>query len=256
MLHYLSTATVPLSEVGTIAWFTAAQFVVFIAVGWMLGAALRLPGSTRPIIGLAAAFANSGNYGLPLVQLAFGDQYILHQAVIVSLHSILITSLGVVLISHREQGAVGSLAAAFRTPMIPAVGAGLLIAAFDWRLPGPVATPLQILGSAYTPVALFALGAQLAASRWQASFRALGLGLAVKLLVAPLATWAAVLLLGIHEDIGDLLIVVASAPVGVLLAIICAEYRAHPDLASATVFFSTLLSPLVVTAAIYGTRVW
>lgn len=44
-----------------------------------------------------------------------------------------------------------------------------------------------------------------------------------------------------------MLVVTASAPAGVLPAIIAAEYRAAADLASATVFASTVLGPLFVT---------
>jgi hypothetical protein len=104
-------------------------------------------------------------------------------------------------------------------------------------------------------LALFALGAQLAASEWTGMPKAVGAGLGLKLLLAPALTWVAVNVIGLEEDVGDLLVVVASAPVGVLLAIVCQEYRNEPGLASAVVFFSTLLSPLVVTGAIYATRV-
>src|SRR5262245_58518161 len=100
LLHYLSTATLPLSAVAMTAWFTVAQFLVPVAVGWGVGVLLRLPPVSRPIVGLAAAFANSGNFGIPVTQLAFGPEYLLHQAVIVSLHSILVTSLGTPLISY------------------------------------------------------------------------------------------------------------------------------------------------------------
>jgi predicted permease len=44
-------------------------------------------------------------------------------------------------------------------------------------------------------------------------------------------------------------------PVGVLLVIFAAEYKAHPRLASMMVFLSTVLSTLAVTLWIYAVRI-
>jgi predicted permease len=149
---------------------------------------------------------------------------------------------------------VDSLRAAFRTPVIPAVIAGILLKLAGVKLPAPIGLPLQTLGSAYTPVALFALGAQLATSRWRAISLPLGLGLLLRMLVAPAVTWLAVVLLGIDRPVADLLVVISSVPVGVLLAIISLEYETDADLASALVFMSTVLSPITVTLVIFAQR--
>src|SRR5262245_13076889 len=239
LVHYLSTASIPLGAVATTAWFTVVQFVALLLVGLLVSRWFRVESSARAVVALAAAFPNSGNYGLPLVQLAFGPDFVLHQAVIVSLHSILITSVGVALISHRQRGLVDSLRSAFRTPVIPAVVVGILLKLLQVRLPTAVALPLQTLGAAYTPIALFALGAQLATSRWRAVSTPLGLALGLRLLVAPLITWLAVLLIGIEHPVAELLVVISSVPVGVLLAIISQEYKTNADLASNVVFMST-----------------
>lgn len=256
LVHHLSSATVPLTEVGLTAWFTVAQFFVLLAIGWGASTALKLSKKIRPVVSLAAAFPNSGNFAIPLVDLAFGREYILHQAVIVSLHSVLITSVGVILLASGADGWRGSLRSALRTPLIPAVAVGLLLKGMEVQLPQMLAVPLQIMGSAYTPVALFALGAQLAATRFDAPRGDLALALGMRLLAAPLLTWLAVLALGVPRGLADMLVVTASVPVGVLLAIVCDEYRVGVNLAPATVFLSTVLSPIVVTAFLYAVRSW
>jgi predicted permease len=256
LVHYLSTATIPLSAVSFTAWFTVVQFVFLIALGWTVAVVLRVPADTRPVLGLAAAVSNSGNYAIPLVDLAFGKEYILHQAVIVSLHSVLITSLGVYLIAPRKDGWLAAFRSAMRTPIVPAVALGLLLRAFEVRLPALVSIPVQMVGSAYTPLALFALGAQLANGNRGMLHGALTLGIALRLLIAPAVTWAAVVILGVERGLADMLVVTAGTPAGVLLAIICNEYRANGELASAIVFFSTLLSPIFVTAVLLAMRLW
>lgn len=258
LFHYLSSATIPLAQAGVTAWFTVLQFFGLMVIGWAVARITRMPPSAQAVVGLAAAFANSGNYGIPLVQLAFGPKYLLDQAVIVSLHSILITSVGTLIISHQQgSGWSTALRSAFRTPIIPAVLFGVLFHVFSIRVPVVAAVPIEILGNAYTPLALFALGAQLAISSralWSTSADQLGLAVGLRLLAAPVLTWGAVLLFGIPRGLGDMLIVSASAPVGVLLAIVCAQYRVREELAAGSVFISTMLSPLFVTGAIIATR--
>jgi predicted permease len=140
--------------------------------------------------------------------------------------------------------------------MIPAVVLGLLLKVIEVRLPPLLAVPLQIMGSAYTPVALFALGAQLAATRFAAPPGPLALAVGIRLLAAPLLTWLAVMALGVPRGLADMLVVTASAPAGVLLAIICTEYHVGAKLAPPTVFLSTVLSPIVVTGFLYAVRSW
>jgi predicted permease len=82
----------------------------------------------------------------------------------------------------------------------------------------------------------------------------LGVGLALRLLVAPMLTWLAVWLIGIPHPVAELLVVISSAPVGVLLAVMSTEYCASSELALAVVFLSTVLSPLTVTMVMYLLR--
>jgi malate permease and related proteins len=254
LIYYLATASVPLTAAGFTAAFTVVQFFVLAVLGWSIATALRLTRG-RTVVTLAAALPNSGNYGLPLVQLAFGSDYILQQAVIVALHAILVTSVGVVLLSYGRGGVVQSVRAAFRTPILPAVVIGLLIKLLGLKLPAPALLPLQVLGNALTPLALFTLGAQLATTRWSTMRLPLTTGLLLRLLVAPVLTWVAVSSLGVQRGLADLLTVVASLPVAALVWSMCMEYRQDEDLASALVFVSTLLSPLTVTLAIFATRI-
>ena len=251
LVHSLATAELPLAQVRTTAAFTVVQFFVLLGVGWLVARGAGLSAGTRPVVALSAAFANSGNFGIPVIELAFGPDYVLHQAVITALLGILILIVLPLMLAERRRSLIGNLKEIFATPLIPAVALGLLLNAFDVALPRVVAQPLQVVGSAYVAVALFGLGAQLAASGWAVSGRAVAWGVALRLCGAPVLTTLAVLLLpGLPVALRDLLIVGSCVPVGVLLAIFCAQYGRGAEVASATVVVSTLLSPLVITLAI------
>ena len=257
LLHFLSSAELPLTAVWPTAWFTVGSFLIIALLGWLVAAALRLERSLWPILGLAAAFPNSGNFGIPLAQLAFPVDYLLHQAVIVSLHTTLISVFVVWGMSNGRDSSLGqSLTTLLRSPMILAVIAGLALKGFGIRPPTLVAEPLKLMGYAYAPVALFTLGAQLAGSAAAIDRGILALILVLKFLLAPGLSFALLWLLGFPDDLSDVLVVAAAAPVGVLLAIFCVEHRTHAETASAAVLVSTVLSPIVVTAWLLLVRLY
>lgn len=256
LIHFLSTAALPLTAVWPTAWFTVLSFLILAALGWLAAAALRLDRSLWPIIGLAAAFPNSGNFGIPIAQLAFPPDYLLHQAVIVSLHTVLIAISVVWFIDGRNGGTLGSLMALLRSPLIPAVIVGLLLKGFEVQLPTVLSEPLKLMGLAYVPLALFVLGAQLSGSTAPVCTRTMTLMLSLKFLLAPGLSWLLLIAFGFTHELTQVLVIAAAAPVGLLLAIFCVEHRVHANTASAAVLVSTVLSPFVVTAWLLLVRLY
>lgn len=254
LFHFLTTADLPLRQVWPTVWFTLLQFAVLTGIGWSLAALCRVENSLRPIIGLAVSFANSGNFGIPVAQLTFPPDYLLHQTVIVSLHTILIVPYGVLVLANRSGGLGLSIRALLTSPMILAVAAGLVIKGFEIELPQLISYPIELFSGAYISIALFTLGAQLAGTRFSLSHGPVWLAVGMKMLLAPALTLGVLLLTGIEPVLTDLLIVASAAPVGVLLAIFCTQYKRAPDVAGAIVLVSTVLSPLTVTAWIWLVR--
>ncbi len=254
LLHFLTSTDLPLAEAWPTLWFTIAQFVFLMALGWGLAAIFRLPPDVQPVVGLAVAFPNTGNFGIPVAQLAFPPDFLLHQTVIVSLHSFLIVLAGVLVLSGQRGSVMDSVKALARTPMILAVVAGLAIRGLEIELPLVLAHPVKLLSDVFTPLALVTLGAQLGETGLAVSRGPVWLAVFLKALIAPAATWAAAWGLGIDANLSDLLVVAAAAPVGLLLAIFCTQYRRSPDVASAAVLITTVLSPFVVTAWILAVR--
>jgi hypothetical protein len=251
LIHFLTSATLPLSAVGLSAWFAAAQFFVLLALGWGVALLMRLGPAARAVFALAIAFPNSGNYGLPLVELAYGGDYIMHQSVITSVHSILIVTVGVFLLSAQRHSLRSGVRAMLATPLIPSVALGLVIKGLDITLPALIALPLKVVASALTPIALFTLGAQIAsASNWSASWRPVGMSLVLRMIAAPALTWVAAAALGFPPDLSSLYVVGAATPVGVLLVVFAAQYESDVNLATAMAVVSTILSPIVVTVAL------
>lgn len=257
LIHFLSSACQPISELWPTIYFTAIQFVLLILLGWLAAKLFRVPMEFAPILAMATVYANVGNYGIPLVKLAFPERFMLHQSVITSMMTMLIVSVGAWMLAPKreETGVLVRLKIAFETPVVPAVLVGIALRAAEIRLPAIVATPLELIGSTFPPLALFALGAQLAETgRGALKVGPMSLLLVLKLMLAPALTWGLAIALSIPDDLTELYVVAAATPVGVLLALFCAEYDRQPRFVSGAVLISTMLSPIFVTGWILVMR--
>lgn len=254
-VHFLSSGRQPISVVWPVVYLGIVQFLLLIPLGWLLAMMLGLRRSLGPMIGLGAAYANVGFFGVPVTQLAFGSEYLIHQSVMAALMAIMTTTVGVWIMAPAGGKPFDKLKSAFETPMIPSIALGLLLRGFEIDLPPVVGQPIQLLGSIFTPLALYTLGAQVAASRigrieWGPQL----LILTLKFLIAPALTWWICREMGLDPVITAVIVVAASTPVGVLITIFAAEYKMEAEFISTAVVISTALSPLFVTGWIIAMR--
>ncbi len=254
-IHFLSSGRQPIGVVWPVFYFGIVQFLILIPLGWLLAMTFRMRRTLGPMIGLGAAYANVGFFGVPVTQLAFGPDYLIYQSVLAALMAIMTTTVGVWVMAPGGGKPFDKLRTAFETPMIPSVVIGLLLRGFEVELPPLVGQPIQLLGSIFTPLALYTLGAQVAASRiGRIEWGPQSLILFLKFLIAPALTWWICIVMGLPSDITAVIVVAASTPVGVLITIFAAEYKMEADFISTAVVISTILSPIFVTAWILAVR--
>jgi hypothetical protein len=257
LVHFLSSGSQPISVVLPVAYFGIVQFLFLIPIGWLVVILFRMRPTLGPMMGLGTAYANVGFFGIPVTQLAFGPEYLIYQSVLTALMAVLVCTVGVALLAPSGGSKLAKLRIAFETPLIPSVVLGLALRGFQVELPVVVSQPLQFLGSIFTPLALYTLGAQIAAAK-TVKFEVFpqSVILLLKFLVAPLLSWWICTVMGLPDDVTDVIVVAAATPVGVLITIFAAEYKTEPEFISTAVVVSTALSPLFVTAWIIATRLY
>ncbi len=255
LVHFLASSKQPLSVIWPVFYAGVVLFLFLIPIGWLVTIVFRQRASLGPMMGLGTGYANVGFFGIPVTQLAFGPDKLIYMSVMTALTTILICTVGVWLLAPAGGSKLGKLKTAFDTPLIPSVVLGLTLRGLDVELPTVVAQPMQFLGSIFTPLALYTLGAQIAASKI-GRFEVVPqtLMLILKFLVAPAMAWGLCRYMGFPRDVSDVIVVAAATPVGVLITIFAAEYKTEPDFISTAVVVSTILSPLFVTAWIIATR--
>ena len=246
LIRFPTAAKLPFEAAWPIVWFCLAHSAFLFALGWGIAAAMGLSRNARALVAIAALLSNSGNYGIPLVQLAFSRDYVFYQTVVLSLHSIIMIPMALLAFEPQENGRPGIVRALFGTPMLPAAALGYLLKGFDIAIPSVAAVPLKVISDAFTPMALLLLGIQLAAITGRTELKPLALGLILRLAVAPATAWIFGILWQLPPDLIAFVVVSSSVPVGMLLAIFAAEYKAHPRLASMMVFLSIHVSALGV----------
>ena len=165
LVHFLATAKQPLSAIWPVFYAGGLLFLLVIPLGWLMAFVFRLRPSLRSMMGLATGYANVGFFGIPVTQLAFGSDSVIYMSVMTALTAVMICTVGVVLLAPPGGSKLGKLKTVFETPLVPAVIIGLLLRGLNVELPDMVSEPMRFLGSIFTPLALYTLGAQVAASK-------------------------------------------------------------------------------------------
>jgi malonate transporter and related proteins len=214
------------------------------------------------VLGLAASYSNTVMIGIALIQFAYGEQGVAVLLALVAVHSLIMLSLATVvleLVTLREKsGAKGhplqimaaSIWNTLKQPMIFPIIAGLLYAQTGWGIPSVIDKPLQLLGNAFSPLAVILVGITLAATRVGEHLRiALGLSL-LKNVAHPLVVAGVGLALGLQGLPLAVMIVTASLPIGANVFLFAQRYETALPEVTAAVAVSTGVALISVALAL------
>ncbi|MFC7075402.1 AEC family transporter [Haloarcula halophila] len=261
VVHSLTTSELAggtiLAVVAAVGLFTAAMLAVAEGIG-------RLWGHTEPFLGafvLVSVFPNTGNYGIPLADFAFGPTGRSVAVLVTALQGVLLYTVGIY-VAARGSGS-SPLADMRRVFGVPLVYAVVLALAVRWLgvVPPTESTLMQtlaLLGNASIPVMLLILGIQLSSVDVAGTLRPVGVASALKLLLAPLVATGAVLATGGLVGFGNgtaarVVVLLLATPTGVTTLILVGAFSVDEagvepgEFVSATVFVTTVASVLTVT---------
>lgn len=240
-----------LGEVGPDAFAQAGLILLVSALvclgAWGLGSWLwrNQPGHQKSVLVFATMFSNAGNAGLPVISLVFGQAGLLYAALYLIPVRVIMWSLGV-RIFQKERGK-GSWKPLLLNPSILVVFLGLFLMLTGLRPPELVQTAIRRVGDITGPLAMILIGTTLAEMKLREAFslQAWLLSL-IRLVVMPLITLGALLLLRAETLAGQVAFVLCAMPVATNTVVLSERYGADHLLAGKAVFLSTLLSLLSV----------
>jgi predicted permease len=228
VFEYVSTSPLSWDQMAGIFGITVLQVATLGAIIWAIGRALKISRKTLAAIALAVMFYNSGNYGLPLAQLAYPDPSPAQdsalstqdssitryptpetrdphksgapvQTFVMMAQNLLVFTVGMAIAASAHTGGLAKgLATLLRLPILPALACGIL--AQYWlksghHLPVAISKTSRYIADGLIPLALVTLGAQLATNpRWP-RWKPVGMVLFLRLIAGPIQMAALLYLL-------------------------------------------------------------
>src|SRR5690349_24843906 len=140
----------------------ALCFILFMGViTFLLGYFFKLERPALIAILITTMFANTGNYGLPLVSFAFGEQALSYAGIYFATTTLLFYTLGVFLASLGHMNLKQALLGLFKIPTLYAVLIAILINIWNIPIPTPVSRAVDLAAGGTIPLMLILLGLQL-----------------------------------------------------------------------------------------------
>ena len=190
-------------------------------------------------------FNNSGNMGLPLMVLAFGEQALPLAVVLFFVENVLHYSLGTWMLDHHAK-----LWNLWRVPVIAAAIAGLAVSLLKIELWSPLYLGIKMLGDVSIPLLLFSLGVRLTDSA--AKDVKLGLvGAALCPLAGMALAWMIVPLIGLDAMQAGMLLIFGALPPAVLNYIFAEKYKQEPERVASIVMIGNTASLLFIPLALF-----
>ena len=234
-LVFSALTSTELPDAALLRMSAGAAFVV-LAGGLLAFAVLRLAGLPVRTFLPGLTMPNSGNIGLAVALLAFGDEGLAVGAAFFFVIALLQYTVTPVIV----QGGF-SLRATLRQPLIWSIAAVIAVKAADIRPPGVVADTTRILGGMMIPVMVILLGGALA--RLRLADAGLSVALAVvRLAIGVGAGLATVALLGVRGVEAGCLFLLASMPAAVVNYVFAERYGRAPERVAGLILASTLLT--------------
>ncbi|MGA2266714.1 MAG: AEC family transporter [Phycisphaerae bacterium] len=266
---YFSVVSAKLTagEVGLIIAASLVTMALVAAVTILVARLEKVPRDQHNAMLMTTVLNNSGNIGLPLQDLAFrgmglGAAAMSYQVFAMLVQNVSHFTLGVVLAAGKAQRPwKENLLHVAKFPPLYALAVALITVFVRNQLGehapaaakalAPFWEVVNQLRLAYVPVALVALGAQLALIPHGADHYPVPTSLILRLVVSPLLMLALIYALNIHGFLAQVLLIGSAAPSSVNSALLCSQFDNHPNYVAKTVFYSTLLSAVTMTLVIF-----
>ncbi len=236
-----------LGQALTTVGYTASVIAIMGLLAFLFSKLLKLERPYMLAVILTVAFGNTGNYGLPLVKFAFGNDALAVASIFYVTTTILFNTVGVIIASLGHMDLKSAVLGIFKLPIVYGVLLAILVKALGIAIPLPLSRTIEIAANGAIPVMLVLLGLELARIQWSHNFRALGLGVLTKLLLGPLVGLLLAGVFGLEHTARQASVLEASMPAAVATTVVATEYKLEPSLVTAIVFLATAISPLTLT---------
>jgi malate permease and related proteins len=219
-------------------------FLVLISCGLLAWPVARLLGIEPKTLVPPMLFNNSGNIGLPLAVLAWGEDALPAAVILFMVENTLHFSFGARLLDPAAR-----LLTLWRVPVLAAAIAGLAVAMLKIPIWQPLLIGIKMLGDVSVPLLLFALGVRMTNVTFHEWKLATGSAL-LRPLAGMLIAAGVIQLLGLQGREAAMLLVFGALPPAVLNFLFAERYKQEPERVASIVLIGNLAALLFLPLAL------
>lgn len=255
----LARSNINLAEIGTLAMQVFSVSIVMTLVGWLLSRRFpQLAPATSSAFVLVVLLSNTGNYGIPVVQFAFGEDSLQLATVIMVSHALVTNTMGVFVASSGAVPLRRALLNVLYTPTPYAMVLGFLVNALDIPLPLPLERSLVIFRDGTIPLMLVLFGVQMGRIRLRRSsesnVKPLLLAAGARLMITPVVAFLVTLAFGMDPLTRAILIVQLSTPTAVNSVVLASEFGSDSEFATSAILLTTFVSIMTISGLLLIVR--
>jgi predicted permease len=211
----------------------------------------KFDSNTTRAFTLVTSMMNIGNFGLPLVFFAYGEQAINISVLIFVLFNLPLGTLAILIAQGQGVKWQEALKNTLKIPIFYGMALAILCKVLDWQPPEYIIRSTDLLGQATIPIMLVLLGMQLSRTKVTQNWGFFSLATVIRLLVGPVLAVVLTTLLGLDGLTRKIVILQTSTPSAVLPLLYTLRFNTRPDLVSGTILLSTLCSAITLTVLLY-----
>ncbi len=219
-------------------------FLLLATCGLLAWPVARLCGVPAKTLVPPMLFNNSGNIGLPLAVLAWGEAALPAAVILFMVENTLHFSFGAKLLDPKTR-----ILMLWRIPVVFAAIAGLTVAVLKIPVWPPLVIAIKMLGDVSVPLLLFSLGVRMTDVRFNEWRLALGSAL-LRPLAGMAVAWLIIQLLGLAGRDAAMLFVFGALPPAVLNFLFAERYQQEPQRVASIVLIGNLSALLFLPLAL------
>jgi len=229
----------------------SGYIVISMLLAFPLAKIFGLSKRVRNSLFLVLSFGNVAYLGIPVLNNAFGDEILPVAAILSTVYLFWLFTLGVVLIESNSETQIHFkkiVLNLLKNPLLLSVFVGLIIVAFQIKIPETIEKTINLFANSVTAVVLFSLGIFLGFNKigkvkeWAQVF----LWVAVTMLVLPLIFYFSVKNAGLDSMQFKASLLDAAMPLGLTPYALAVQYKLETTLVARIVVLATSLSILII----------
>lgn len=248
--NLLRDADIETGVVAQMAIVITIATAVVALLGLAAGRLFKWSYSVTAAVVLVAVYGNVGNFGIPIVAFAFGEEALPLAGVSFLIINFAAFMIGVTAATWRTSSPTRAVIRALTTPTVAVLPLAILFNANELALPIFADRAIGLLAEAMIGVMLVTLGVQLSNMERPRFTTEVWVASGLRLLIAPAVAAVAAAIIGLNGTPGGVTILQSAMPAAVFAALIAIEHDLEPDFVTTTVLVSTVASALTLAATI------